>query len=38
MLLIGETTIRDVIALPKTAKGTELMSKAPGRTVEPGLR
>jgi aspartyl-tRNA synthetase len=29
-LLVGETSIRDVIAFPKTAKGTCLVSGAPG--------
>ena len=29
MLLAGETTIRDVIPFPKTAKGTDLMCEAP---------
>ena len=29
MLLAGESTIRDVIPFPKTAKGTDLMCEAP---------
>lgn len=34
MLLAGESTIRDVIPFPKTAKGTDLMCEAPN-TVPP---
>lgn len=34
MLLAGESTIRDVIPFPKTAKGTDLMCDAPN-TVPP---
>ena len=34
MLYAGLTNIRDCIAFPKTAKGTDLMTGAPG-TVEP---
>ena len=34
MLYSGLTNIRDCIAFPKTAKGTDLMTGAPG-TVEP---
>jgi aspartyl-tRNA synthetase len=42
MLLAGETTIRDVIPFPKTAKGTDLMCEAPntvpeGQLVELGI-
>jgi aspartyl-tRNA synthetase len=34
MLYAGLTNIRDCIAFPKTAKGTDLMTGAPG-LVEP---
>lgn len=42
MLLAGEATIRDVIAFPKTAKGTDLMCEAPspvpaGNLTEIGI-
>jgi aspartyl-tRNA synthetase len=38
MLLAGETSIRDVIPFPKTAKGTDLMCEAPAPVPERQLR
>jgi aspartyl-tRNA synthetase len=38
MLLAGETSIRDVIPFPKTAKGTDLMCDAPNDVPEKSLR
>jgi aspartyl-tRNA synthetase len=38
MILAGETSIREVIPFPKTAKGTDLMSEAPGDVPERQLR
>jgi aspartyl-tRNA synthetase len=35
-ILCGTPSIRDVIAFPKTAKGTDLMTQAPA-AVEPKL-
>lgn len=37
-LLVGEESIRDVIAFPKTQKGTCLVSRAPGRVDPKQLR
>ena len=37
MLLAGESTIRDVIAFPKTAKGTDLMCEAPNTVPDRQL-
>jgi aspartyl-tRNA synthetase len=38
MVLAGETTIRDVIPFPKTARGTDLMCDAPAPVPERQLR
>ena len=38
MLLAGETSIRDVIPFPKTARGTDLMCEAPAAVPEKNLR
>src|SRR5216684_5215246 len=38
MILAGETSIREVIPLPKTAKGTDLMCDAPSEVPERQLR
>jgi aspartyl-tRNA synthetase len=38
MLLAGETSIRDVIPFPKTARGTDLMCEAPSTVPERQLR
>ncbi|MBS1859484.1 MAG: aspartate--tRNA ligase [Acidobacteria bacterium] len=38
MILAGETSIRDVIAFPKTARGTDLMCEAPAPVPEKNLR
>jgi aspartyl-tRNA synthetase len=38
MLLAGETSIREVIPFPKTAKGTDLMMEAPSQVPERQLR
>ena len=38
MILAGETSIRDVLPFPKTARGTDLMSEAPAPVPERQLR
>jgi aspartyl-tRNA synthetase len=38
MILAGETSIRDVIPFPKTAKGTDLMCEAPSPVPDRSLR
>ena len=38
MILAGETSIRDVIPFPKTARGTDLMCEAPAKVPERQLR
>jgi len=38
MILAGETSIREVIPFPKTARGTDLMCEAPSTVTEKVLR
>ena len=38
MILAGETSIREVIPFPKTARGTDLMCEAPNTVPEKNLR
>ena len=38
MILAGETSIRDVIPFPKTARGTDLMCDAPAPVPERQLK
>jgi aspartyl-tRNA synthetase len=38
MILAGESSIREVIPFPKTAKGTDLMCNAPSEVPERQLR
>jgi aspartyl-tRNA synthetase len=38
MILAGESSIRDVIPFPKTARGTDLMCEAPAPVPERQLR
>ena len=38
MVLAGETSIREVIPFPKTAKGSDLMCEAPSPVPERQLR
>ena len=38
MILAGETSIRDVIPFPKTARATDLMCDAPAPVPEKSLK
>jgi aspartyl-tRNA synthetase len=38
MILAGETSIREVIPFPKTARGTDLMSDAPAAVPDKALK
>ena len=38
MILAGETSIREVIPFPKTARGTDLMSDAPAPVPDKALK
>jgi aspartyl-tRNA synthetase len=38
MIMAGESSIRDVIPFPKTAKGTDLMCEAPSPAADRQLR
>ena len=38
MILAGETSIREVIPFPKTARGTDLMCEAPSTVPDKVLR
>ena len=38
MILAGESSIREVIPFPKTARGTDLMSDAPAAVSDKALR
>jgi aspartyl-tRNA synthetase len=38
MILAGETSIRDVIPFPKTARGSDLMCEAPSQVPDKNLR
>jgi aspartyl-tRNA synthetase len=38
MILVGETSIREVIPFPKTAKGSDLMTGAPSEIPDRQMR
>jgi aspartyl-tRNA synthetase len=38
MVMVGASTIRDVIAFPKTAKGTCLLTGAPSQVSDEQLK
>jgi aspartyl-tRNA synthetase len=38
MIMVGETSIREVIPFPKTARGTDLMCDAPSTVPDRVLR
>jgi aspartyl-tRNA synthetase len=38
MLLVGGTSLRDVIAFPKTARAFDMMSESPSEVADKQLR